>query len=271
MGSIEKPLAGKRIVVTRAPEQSRDLVRTLERLGAKVVLLPMVSVQPPVDCTDLDRQLHQLDSFDAILFLSTNAVRYLFDRCAQLGIEWELPASDRRFIAAVGPATARALEERGVKVHYVAEKGTGEALARELSRSLAGRRVLLPRSDRGDERVRNELRAMGAEVTEVVAYRTTGPVTVDRHLLARTRRAAVDAIAFASPSAVHTFVRVIGEADFPALSARVPLLAIGPTTAAAIRRAGGQVQIEAEESSVAGIANALVRHFGYRSAPARRP
>jgi uroporphyrinogen III methyltransferase / synthase len=271
LGSIEKPLAGKRIVVTRAPEQARDLVRTLEALGAEVVLLPMVSFRPPEDWKDLDKQLRQLDSFDAILFLSTNAVRYLFDRCAQLGIEWDVLPSSCRFVAAVGSATARALEERGVLVHYVAEKRTGEALAHELSPSLAGRRVLLPRSDRGDERVRNELRAMGATVTEVVAYRTTGPLTLDRDLLARTRRAAVDAIVFASPSAAHTFARVIGETDFPALSTRVPLLAIGPTTAAAIRRSGGQVQIEAEEPSVAGIANALVQHFGYRSAPARRP
>jgi uroporphyrinogen-III synthase len=267
LGSIEKPLAGKRVVLTRAPDQARDLALTLERLGAEVVLLPMISLAPPEDWGKLDEQLRQLDSFDAIVFLSRNAVRYLFDRCAQLGIQCELLRSGNRFLGAVGPATARALEEEGVQVSYVAGKGTGEALARELGPTLAGRRVLLPRSDRGDERVPEALRASGARVTEVIAYRTTGPASINPEILARTRRAEVDAIVFASPSAVRTFARAIGESDLPTLSVRVPLLAIGPTTATAIRRLGAQVTIEAEESSVSGIASALVQHF---AAPARR-
>ena len=269
MGRAEKPLAGKCIVVTRAPQQARELVDSLEKLGARVVLLPMVSFAPPQDGQRLDEQLRQLASFDAVLFLSKNAVTYIFDRCAQLGIQCEVLLSGDRFVAAVGPATARALEEKGVRVSYVTEKGTGEALAREIGPSLAGRRVLLPRSDRGDERIPNALRARGAQVTEVVAYRTVGPRAVDPDLLERTRRAGVDAIVFASPSAVHAFARLIGESDLPALSARVPFVAIGPTTAAAIRSSGASARIEAEESSASGIAKALIEHFAHRSAPAR--
>jgi uroporphyrinogen-III synthase len=270
LGSSEKVLAGKRIVVTRAPEQARELVRTLEERGAQVVSLPMISFAPPESSERLDEQLRQLDSFDAVVFLSQNAVRYTFDRCAQLGIQCETRLSGRGFIGAVGPATARALKERGVRVDYVAEKGTGEALARELGPSLAGRRVLLPRSDQGDERVPSALRALGAKVTEVIAYRTTGPAALSPEILAETQRAGVDAIVFASPSAVHSLARVVGETDLPTLSERVPFVAIGPTTANAIRSAGAQVRIEASESSASGIVDALVQHFTYKAAPARR-
>jgi len=269
LGSTEKPLAGKRIVITRAPEQARELVDSLEELGAEVALLPMVSFAPPPDWRTLDEQLRQLASFDALVFLSTNAVAYIFDRCAELGIQCERLLSEDRFVGAVGPATARALQEKGVDVSYVTKKGTGEALVREIGPSLAGRRVLLPRSDRGDEHIPNALRAMGARVTEVVAYRTVGPPAVDPEILDRMRRAEIDAIVFASPSAVHTFARAIGESDLPALSTRVAFLAIGPTTAAAMRSSGASVRIKAQESSASGIAKALVQHFAHRSAPAR--
>jgi len=269
LGSTEKPLTGKCIVITRAPEQARELVHSLEELGARVVLLPMVSFAPPPDTERLDEQLRQLRSFDAVVFLSKNAVAYIFDRCAQLGIQCEVLLSRDRVVGAVGPATARALEEKGVRVSYVTEKGTGEALAREIGPALAGRRVLVPRSDRGDDRIPSTLRAMGARVTEVISYRTVDPASVDPDILDRTRRAGVDAIVFASPSAVYNFARVIGDCDLPALSARVPFVAIGPTTAAAIRSSGASVRIEAEESSASGIVQALREHFAHRSAPAR--
>jgi uroporphyrinogen-III synthase len=265
LGSTEKALAGKRIVVTRAPEQARELVRTLEERGAQVVSLPLICFAPPESWEQLDEQLRQLGSFDAIVFLSQNAVRYTFDRCVQLGIQWEM----RGFVGAVGPTTARALEERGVRVDYVAQKGTGETLVRDLGPLLAGRRVLLPRSDQGDERVPTGLRAMGAKVTEVIAYRTTAPATVSPAILLETQHGDVDAIVFASPSAVHSLARLVGGSDLPALSERVPFVAIGPTTANAIRGSGAQVRIEAPESSALGIAEALVQHFAHKAAPAR--
>jgi len=256
-----KPLAGRRIVVTRAPEQARELIHELERLGAHVVLLPMVSFAPPEDWRKLDEQLRRLDWFQAILFLSKNAVRYILDRCAQLGIKCELLGSSNRLIAAVGPGTGKALEERGIRVNYVAEKGTGEALAGELRRSLAGRRVLLPRSDRGDERVTAALHAAGADVTEVVAYRTTVPTEADASVLGGISRAEVDAVLFASPSAFENFRTVIGETETQNLSNRIDFVAIGPSTARAIRESHSLVAVQAEEPSAAGLARALAKHY----------
>ncbi|MGA8872429.1 MAG: uroporphyrinogen-III synthase [Candidatus Acidiferrales bacterium] len=263
-------LAGKRIVLTRAAKDSAELARSLESLGAEIILLPTVAFAPPEDWQKLDEQLRRLDWFDAILFLSRNAVRYIFDRCAQLGIKCEVVGSSNRFIAAVGPATGEALKEKGLRVDYVAKNRTGESLVGELRESLAGRRVLLPRSDRGDDRVPSALRKIGADVTEVIAYRTGAPAALDPAILARIRGEEADAIVFASPSAYHNFREAIGAAEMARLATRVQFAAIGPTTARAIRESGSRVAIEAEEASAAGLAAALAKHYQQNS-PAARP
>jgi uroporphyrinogen III methyltransferase/synthase len=265
-----QPLANRRIVLTRAPEQASELARALESLGAEVILFPTVAFAPPEDWQKLDEQLRHLDWFDAILFLSKNAVRYIFERCAQLGIKCEMIESSNRFIAAVGPATAQALTEKGLRVNYVAKNHTGESLVGELRESLAGRRVLLPRSDRGDDRVPNALREIGASVTEVIAYRTAAPAALDPAILARVRGGEVDAVVFASPSAFHNLRDSVGAADIAQLSARIQFVAIGPTTSRSIRESGARVAIEAEETSAAGLAAALAKHYR-RGAPTARP
>ena len=179
MESPEKPLAGKRIVVTRAPEQSGELIRTLEHLGAEMILLPMRCFRCPrgshahsiVRCTNSA-------TFDWILFTSQNAVRFIALRLKQLG----LPPMVQR-IAAVGPATAEAARQQGFHVDYVATNHTAHSLASELRDSLAGGRVLLPRSDRADDHIAEALRERGAQVTDVIAYRTIAPVNPDPAML----------------------------------------------------------------------------------------
>ena len=268
--TVSHALAGKRIVLTRAAEDSAELARALETLGAEILLMPTVTFAPPEDWRKLDEQLRRLDWFDAILFLSKNAVRYIFDRCAQLGIQCEVAGSSSRFIAAVGSGTAEVLKEKGLRVDYVAKNHTGESLVQELRESLAGRRVLLPRSDRGDDRVPRALREIGANVTEVIAYRTGAPAALDPAILARIRGGQADAIVFASPSAFHNFRDAIGAAEIAKLAACVQFVAIGPTTTRAIRESGARVAVEAEEASATGLAAALAKHYQQNS-PAARP
>ena len=268
--SIALALAGKRIVITRAPEQSQELAEALEHLGAEVVSLPTVSFAPPEDWQKLDEQLRRLEFFDVLLFLSKNAVRYIFDRCAQLGIKCEMLQTSNRFIGAVGQSTARALEEKGLHVNYIAKDGTGEALARELRESLSGRRVLLPRSDRVDERISKALREAGADVTEVIGYRTTTATNLNEGILARIRRAEVDAVIFASPSAFQNFHSVIGGAEVAELSFRIDFVAIGPTTARSIRESSARVAVQAEQASISGLTAAIASHYAHPSASARR-
>ncbi len=272
MKASTKPLTGKCIVLTRAPEQAGELARRLSSAGGEVILLPAVAFAPPEDWSALDAALRSLDGFDAILLLSQNAVRYVAQRGRELGIRPDAIASSLRLIAVVGPATAEAASREGLRVDYVAKNRTGESLARELRESLAGRSVFLPRSDRGDSRVPNALREAGARVTEAIAYRTIAPESFDAAVLARIQNAAVDAIVFASPSAWKNLADQIGAADLAGLSERVPFAAIGPTTGRALRVAGARVGIEAGDPSVigdAGLADAIVEYFR-RQQPARR-
>ena len=136
--SAARPLEGKRVVVTRAVEQARDLMARLENMGATVLLFPAVSFSEPSDTAELDRAIRSLAEFDWILFTSANAVRFFAGRCRKLGVE---PSQEGNYLcAAVGPATASAVAAEGFSVDHVAQEFLGAALARELSASLAARK-----------------------------------------------------------------------------------------------------------------------------------
>ncbi|MGH9692316.1 MAG: uroporphyrinogen-III synthase [Candidatus Acidiferrales bacterium] len=260
-GQKNRTLAGKRIVVTRAPEQARDWIAALERRGAMVLLLPMVRFEPPETWEAVDAAIRRLAEFDWALFTSANAVRFFSQRCRELEAERELFQSSRVRVGAVGPATAETLTQEGWRVDYVASVHTGEALARELASSLAAKKVLLPRSDRGDGWLPNVLREAGAEVTEVIAYRTANPEGLDSEILGRLRRAEVDAVVFASPSAFRNLCDAVPAAELATLSGGVPFAAIGPATARALREGGVRPQIEASDSSAEALADAIARYF----------
>ncbi len=255
-----KPLSGKCVVVTRAREQAQQFVRRLEEMGAEVLLFPAVSFSDPADPGPLDAALRALGSFDWVLFTSANAVRFFCKRSRALGLDCgslELP----RPMAAVGPATAQAAAEEGLRVEHVAGRHSGKALAEELRTAVAGRRVLLPRSDRAGDDLPSALRSAAAEVVEVVAYRTGGAAGADSGVLDRVRAGKVDVLTFASPSAFHNFSEALGSNVVQQLAARTPLAAIGPTTAGAIRDAGLPVGIEAAEATAAGFAAAIAKYF----------
>jgi uroporphyrinogen-III synthase len=255
-----EPLAGKRVVVTRAADQAPELVGALEALGAEVLLMPTVSFAPPEDSTELDAALRNKKDLDWILFTSQNAVRFVFLRACELS-HVQPVQPPRPKIAAVGVATAQAARNLDVRVDYVAQTQTGESLAAELHDQLAGKRVLLPRSDRVDDRLPDALREAGAQVKEVVAYRTLRPASLDAEILDALRKAEIAAIVFASPSAYHNLQAFIPSAELCALSERVQFATIGSTTTRALRDAGARVAIEANDSSSAGLADAIAKYF----------
>jgi uroporphyrinogen III methyltransferase/synthase len=254
-------LTGKRVVVTRAREQAAELTSEIERLGAEVILFPTVKFAAPSDWQPLDSALRAISKFDWILLTSQNAAGFFAKRCGELGIDVKTLQSPRPFVGAVGPATAQAATEAGLRVDYTATKNSGEALAQELWGSIGDRTVLWPRSDRGDDRLLIALREAGANVTEVIAYRTAAPETFDPAIVEKLRRAEVDAIIFASPSAYHNLSDVIETEELVVLSSRVDFAVIGPTTARAVRGTGARVAIEANESSAAGLADSIAKYY----------
>jgi uroporphyrinogen III methyltransferase / synthase len=267
-----RTLEGRRIVVTRAAAQSGELRKRLEELGAEVVLLPLVRFLEPEDTADLDRAIHALEKFDWLIFTSTNAVTLFLRRCRALRT-W--PGSRAVKIAVVGSATRLVLEEEGLTASLVPREFNGAALAAELGAAVAGRNVLLPRSDRAGEELPSLLRKAGANVTQVVAYRTAGPDSRDLVALGALRDGQADAVTFFSPSAFHEFQKLVGPGELAKWNSCMALAAVGPVTAAAIRSAGLPVAVEANEASAASLVAALERHFSAsktkRSAAGRGP
>jgi uroporphyrinogen III methyltransferase / synthase len=270
LGKHKRPLQGKSVVITRAVEQSRELSEALEGLGAEVLMLPMIAFAAPENSSGLDAALARLAEFDWILFTSQNAVRFFFQRGCRLEMERSSQGatSGPRF-AAVGAATAQAARNLDIRIDMVAATETGAGLVAELKPLMAGAKVLLPRSDRADERLPAALRSAGADVTEVVAYRTVAPESFDSAVVSVVKDGSASVVMFASPSAVDNFLVVIGLDEVKRLAGKTELAAIGPTTAAAITAAGLTVGIESEESSGAGMAGAIAAFYEKSSMTAR--
>jgi uroporphyrinogen-III synthase len=264
-------LTGKRIVVTRAPDQAAELIRALESRGATVLALPTVSFAPPEDAKDFDAALARLAEFDWTLFTSPNAVRFFCRRWRELGNDSATLGSLRGRVAAVGTATAQAAEAEEMRVDYIAQTQTGESLGFELRDSMSGKKVLLPRSDRVDDRLPSALCEAGALVSEVVAYRTLCPQTLDKQILTQIRSAQVDAIVFASASAFQNTATFIPVAELVALSERVRFATIGPSTTRALQEAGVRVAIESNDASSAGLVDAIDKYYQRQTPTERQP
>jgi uroporphyrinogen-III synthase len=222
---------GRRIVVTRPREQAAALAAALLDLGASVTVLPLIDVQPVDD-------VQMAASYDWVVFTSANAV-------AAVGA----PRGPR--VATVGPATAAAVRELGVEPAFVPDRFAADEIASGLE-PLAGTRVLLPQADLANPGLADELRARGATVDAVTAYRT---VSVERTSEELASLRAADAVVLASGSAAKSLARQGG-----AGSALV--VCIGPTTADAARAAGLDVGLVAREATSQGIIHALTSHFG---------
>lgn len=258
-----KPLAGRRIVVTRAPEQARELTQRLQELGATVISLPAVSFAEPEDFVPLDAAIAAIASFDWILFTSANAVKFFARRCRARGMDPKAlqSASHALFVAAVGPATSEAVAAEGLLVNHMAEEFQGAALARELTAELGSKKVLLPRGDKASPELQEALRAAGANVTAPVCYRTLEFVSAEPAALETLQRGEVDVVSFFSGSAFRSLVARVG---IDCLR-RIAIAAIGPVTAAEIRAAGLPVAVEAPQATTSAFIAALVDHFSVRS------
>ena len=256
----QNALSGKRIVITRAAVQSEALARELSARGAIPVVLPLVSFADPEDFAPLDAAIAGIQRFDWIILTSAQAVRALAKRGKEVMRSLMYSESELR-IACVGPATAEAARQAGLPVEYVAVTRTGAGLAEELGNRLQGARVLLPRSDRANQDLPQALKRHGAQVTEVIAYRTLRPTEVDRRNLAQIGDGAADAVLFFSPSAVQHFAERFGGDQLQALQDKLAITAVGPVTAKALRGAGVRRIVLAKETTTTAVVEALEHHY----------
>lgn len=253
-------LAGRHIIITRASDQAPELAAMLEAAGARVTALPAIGIEPPEDPRQLDAALAQLDTYDWVVLTSVNGVRAVADRLAEAGRDWS--ERGRARIAVIGPATARALEARGVIPDAMPEEYVADRLPDVLG-NVAGQHILLARADIARRTLAEELRVRGADVDEVAAYHTTvRQVDVDA-LSALLDGGSVDAITFTSASTVRGLLEGMASAGWPVAERLrgVTLAAIGPITASTLRESGLEPAVLAAEHTMAGLVEALVSHF----------
>ncbi|ADL12087.1 uroporphyrinogen-III C-methyltransferase [Acetohalobium arabaticum] len=250
-----KPLFGKRILVTRSRTQASSLSKKLYELGGQPVECPAIKIVPPKDLEPLDQALMEADEYDWAVFTSVNGVKSVVNRLKEL--DRDVRAFGDAKICAIGSKTAAELENWGLKVDYVPDKYVAESILAGLDNDLTGQKFLLPRSDISRSALPEGLKDRGAEVNNVTAYRTvTGEG--NEEALELIDKGEVDIITFTSSSTVRNFIKMLGDRDYNKLLADVTIACIGPITAGTAEEFGLEVDIIAEEYTIDGLVEAVL-------------
>jgi len=259
----DRPLAGCRVLVSRARKQAGALSSALRKLGCGVIEIPFIEIRKPSTYQPLDSALQNLATYDWLILTSVNGVEALLNRMA--GKRTGTSALAHLKIAAIGPATKKAIEERGLGVTVTPKEYVAESVVAALHRRVKGKRVLLVRAKVARDVIPRELRKAGAEVDVVEAYETVTPKASAKRLRAVLASAKKPhAITFTSSSTVRNFVSLLGlrgaRAALRNTASRhgVHAASIGPVTSATLREFGLPVDIEAREYTIPGLVAAIV-------------
>jgi uroporphyrinogen-III synthase len=282
---MNEPLKGIRVLVGRARHQAGALSKEMRKLGADVIEIPFIEIRKPRSFHRLDSALKTLDSYDWLVLTSVNGVEAMWERMAKL----RLPALDkdreghglsranktqkgsrasapegRLRIAAIGPATKKAIEQRGAYVDVVPKEYVAESVVRSLRKKVKGKRVLLVRAKVARDVIPRELRRAGAHIDMVEAYETVVPPSSRMRL----RTALKDpehrphVITFTSSSTVRNFVALLASRRNAKSSmelAGIRMASIGPVTSSTLRELGLPIDIVAKEFTIPGLVKAIVR------------
>src|SRR5882757_2985341 len=249
--STAVPLSGVRILVGRARHQAGALSGALRKLGATVLEIPFIEIRKPRSYKALDSALQNLDSYDWLILTSVNGVEAMWDRLAHLHLT---KAGFKHLrVAAIGPATKNAIEQRRVKVDVVPKEYVAESVVRSLRRRVNGKRVLLVSAKVARDVIPRELRKAGAQVDVVEAYETIIPRSSRNRLLAvlKTSEHSPHVITFTSSSTVRNFVALLGSRESSLDGIR--FASIGPVTSSTLRELGLRVDIAAKEFTIPGL------------------
>ncbi|HZW92671.1 MAG TPA: uroporphyrinogen-III synthase [Candidatus Eremiobacteraceae bacterium] len=277
------PLRGVRVLIGRARHQAGALSAELRKLGATVLEIPFIEIRKPRSFGPLDSALQNLTSYDWLILTSANGVEAMWDRLAKLHLgdrvlreghdfsraakgqkrDAALAAEGRRpRISAIGPATKKAIEQRGVHVDVVPKEYIAESVVRSLRSKVKGKRVLLVRAKVARDVIPTRLRKAGAHVDVVEAYETVVPESSRTRLraaLANPRRRP-HVVTFTSSSTARNFVGLLHSRGTrtPGLQG-ILVASIGPVTSSTLRELGLRVDIAAKEFTIPGLVEAIVR------------
>jgi uroporphyrinogen III methyltransferase/synthase len=259
----DRPLFGRRIVVTRSREQAGELIEMLEERGAEAIPAPTIRISPPDDLAALDRACVEAGSFDWLVFTSANAVDRFMDRLMAVSDVRELKGVR---ICTVGAATASRLARYGIRVDLTPAEFRAELIVESLSGAgeIRGKRFLLPRADLAREMLGEELRALGADVADVIAYRTTlagGERDSDHDIYRMLLDRQIDAVTFTSASTVRNFAEIVGRDQAADLLHTTVVASIGPVTAEAAQQLDIVTTVMPARYTIPDLVDALVAHF----------
>ena len=245
-----RPLFGKKILITRARSQASKLSAMLSTLGAKCIEIPAIKIVSPSDNYQaIDTALAQIHKYDFVIFTSENGVKHFFERLQLKNLDTRSLANSK--IAAIGSATSEELSNHGINADFVPTEFRAEALVELLKDKVKGKRVLIPRAEEAREILPQELIKFGADVEIVPIYRTIsaieGTINLDD----------IDLVTFTSSSIVKNLVNAVGAGALK----NIKTAAIGPITAETIKKFGINIDIEAEEYTINGLVEAILKHY----------
>jgi len=264
-------LSGIRVLVGRARHQAGTLSSELRKRGAEVIEIPFIEIRKPRSFQPLDAALKTLATYDWLILTSVNGVEAMWGRLEQIrATSTEAPLLR---IAAIGPATKKAIEERGAKVDVVPKQYVAESVVRSLKNKVKGKRVLLVRAKIARDVIPRELRKAGAQVDVVEAYETVVPRSSRARLHATLKdpKKRPDVVTFTSSSTVRNFMSLVGSREtmelLPAIRGRgrprhtILMASIGPVTSSTLREHGLSVDIVAKKFTIPGLVAAIERAF----------
>ena len=261
LSSDKKSLTGIRVLVGRAKHQAGALSAELHKLGADVIEIPFIEIRKPKSFKPLDTALKNLNTYDWLILTSVNGVEEMWERMERLRLASQAVGVLR--VAAIGPATKKAIEQRGATVDVVPKEYVAESVVHSLKKKVKGKRVLLVRAKVARDVIPRELRKAGAQVDVVEAYETVVPQSSRTRLRAALKnpKKRPQVVTFTSSSTVKNFVELLGVSQKSRCKALagIQLASIGPVTSATLKDLGLPVDIAAKEFTIPGLVAAIVR------------
>jgi uroporphyrinogen III methyltransferase/synthase len=255
-----RPLFGKKIVVTRARAQASDMISRLTELGAQCLEYPVIKIVPPENFSLLDTAIDNLAAYDWIIFTSVNGVEFFFKRLAQKGKDAR--ALGNLKTACIGPVTAKQLKSYGINTDILPESYRAESIiAAFKNETVSGKRMLLPRAAEARPILPEELSKMNAKIDEIAAYHTINDTENTDLLVRQLAQGDIDLITFTSSSTVTNFKQLIPEDRFESLLKDVTIASIGPITTETAEKNSFTVHVEAKSYTIPGLCEAIVKYY----------
>jgi uroporphyrinogen-III synthase len=255
----KQSLKGLRVLVGRARHQASALSAELRACGAKIVEIPFIEIRKPRSIKPLDHALKDLCDYDWLILTSVNGVTAVWERLHKLKVRNS--ALKHLQIAAIGPSTKKAIQERGLTVDVMPGEYVAEAVAKSLRKKVSGKRVLLARAKVARDVIPQELKKAGAIIDVVEAYETVVPAASRKKLkkLLASDDTKPNVITFTSSSTVKNFLALLGTSKQKSKLAGIQFASIGPITSATLRENKMKVHIEAKKYTIPGLVEAIVK------------